>query len=291
MPMERRDFLLALAATPALRPLLLQGTEDKRRLTTWTMSLRHEPPLDSLGARAVRVGELAAGSPYTPFTLEAYLKAGGSPAAEPLTLSLTEFDCVTLVESCLAVARTSATPGDPTWERFAGLVEEMRYRGGKREGYASRLHYFSEWIRDGVARGLVKDLSADLGGKIDDRPLRFMSEHRASYPALADDRTYEEIRAMEKSLDSVARRPVSVADIPKVMDGIQSGDILAFATSIPGLDVTHAAFAYRDKKNVLRVLHAPLSGGVVEVTRRTLPEYVAAIRRATGVLVARPIQA
>jgi phosphoenolpyruvate synthase/pyruvate phosphate dikinase len=39
---------------------------------------------------------------------------------------------------------------------------------------------------------------------------------------------------------------------------------------------------------VLRVLHAPLSGGVVEVTRSTLPEYVEAIKRATGILVARP---
>ena len=58
--------------------------------------------------------------------------------------------------------------------------------------------------------------------------------------------------------------------------------MLAFATSIPGLDVTHAAFAYRDAGRALRVLHAPLSGGVVEVTRSTLPEYVAAIRRATG---------
>ena len=33
----------------------------------------------------------------------------------------------------------------------------MRYRGGKRRGYASRLHYFSEWISDGAQRGLVAD--------------------------------------------------------------------------------------------------------------------------------------
>ena len=61
-------------------------------------------------------------------------------------------------------------------------------------------------------------------------------------------------------------------------------------TGIPGLDVTHSAFAYRDAKGVLRVLHAPLSGGAVEVTRSTLPEYVAAIRKATGILVARPLR-
>jgi hypothetical protein len=70
---------------------------------------------------------------------------------------------------------------------------------------------------------------------------------------------------------------------------IESGDVLAFATEIPGLDVTHTALAYRDKGQILRVLHAPLSGGVVEITRTTLPEYVAAIRRSTGILVARPL--
>jgi hypothetical protein len=37
------------------------------------------------------------------------------------------------------------------------------------------------------------------------------------------------------------------------------------------------------------VLHAPLSGGVVEITDSTLPQYVAAIRSSTGILVARPL--
>jgi hypothetical protein len=55
--------------------------------------------------------------------------------------------------------------------------------------------------------------------------------------------------------------------------------------------VSHAAFAYRDTRGVLRVLHAPLSGGSVEVTTSTLPEYVAAIRRSTGILIARPLRA
>jgi hypothetical protein len=78
--------------------------------------------------------------------------------------------------------------------------------------------------------------------------------------------------------------------IAEVGERIEAGDVLAFATAIPGLDVTHAAFAYRDAQGILRVLHAPLSGGVVEVTRATLPEYVAAIRRSTGILVARPLR-
>jgi hypothetical protein len=242
-----------------------------------------------LGRSAARVGELAVGTPYEPFTLEAYLRAGGSPSrTEPLTLSLTRFDCVSLVESCLAVARVADDEGPPSWERFGREMARMRYRDGERRGYTSRLHYFSEWIADGERRGLIQDRGAELDGVEDARPLRFMTEHRASYPALADDGVFREIAAMERRLDGRPRRVIPTARIPAVADRIETGDVLAFATAIPGLDVTHAAFAYRDASGVLRVLHAPLSGGAVEVSRAPLPGYVAAIRRSTGILVARP---
>jgi hypothetical protein len=264
------------------------------RLTQWANVLRQEGlarPDAPFGKAAVRAGELAGGSPYRPYTLEAYLKAGGTPLEEPLTLSLTEFDCVTLVEACLAVARVADDQAPPHWRRFGSEVERMRYRGGERRGYTSRLHYFSEWISDGQQRGLVQDRGAELGGAEDRRPLRFMSEHRGSYPALADDSVFREITAIERRLDGSARRVVPTKRIPEVVNRIQTGDVLGFATEIPGLDVSHTALAYRDRDGVLRVLHAPLSGGVVEVTRATLPEYVAAIRRGTGILVARPLRA
>jgi hypothetical protein len=269
------------------------GDDDRERLAAWTKTLRTERLSRSdapLGRAAVRVGEQAAGTPYVASTLEAYLKAGGKPTStEPLTLSLTRFDCVTLVESCLAVARVARASEAPTWERFGREVERMRYRGGTRGDYTSRNHYFSEWISDGERRGLVRDLGAELGGIEDARPLRFMTEHRASYPALADDGVYRAIGEMERRLDARPRHVVPTAHIADVADRIQTGDVLAFATSIPGLDVTHSAMAYRDHDGVLRVLHAPLSGGVVEITKTTLPEYVARIKRSTGILVARPL--
>ena len=265
---------------------------DRERLAAWTSTLRTERLSDTkrpLGRAVVRVGEQAVGTPYEAYTLEQYLKAGGKPTSlEPLTLSLTRFDCVTLVESCLAIARVARAGGAPTWERFGREVERMRYRGGTRGDYTSRNHYFSEWISDGARRGLVRDLGAELGGVEDVRPLRFMTEHRASYPALADDAVYRAIGEMERRLDGHARHVVPTARIADVSDRIQTGDVLAFVTSIPGLDVSHSAMAYRDRDGVLRVLHAPLSGGVVEVTKTTLPEYVARIRRSTGILVARP---
>jgi hypothetical protein len=267
---------------------------DRARLADWTTVLRAEgrARLEApLGREAARVGELAAGTPYEPYTLEAYLRAGGSPLdTEPLTLSLTRFDCTTLVEACLAVARVADRHGAPSWERFGREIERMRYRGGERRGYVSRLHYFSEWIADGEKRGLLRDLGAELGGAEDARPLRFMTSHRERYPALAEDAVFRDIAAMERRLDGHPRRVVPTKRIPEVVDRIETGDVLAFATGIAGLDVTHAAFAHRGPDGILRVLHAPLSGGAVEITRATVPEYVAAIRRASGLLVARPLR-
>lgn len=271
------------------------ASPDEARLHEWTDTVRRDGLTRSnvpVGRSATRIGELAIGTPYEAYTLEAYIKAGGSPSrTEPLTLSLTKFDCVSLVEACIALSRQADEPGPPSWDRFSREMERMRYRGGARAGYTSRLHYFSEWISDGAKRGLHRDVGGEFGGVEDNRPLRFMTEHRGSYPALANDNVYREIGEMERSLDSHPRMVIPTARIPEVSDRIESGDILAFATAIPGLDVTHAAFAYRDAAGVLRVLHAPLSGGAVEITKSTLPEYVAAIRRSTGILVARPLRA
>lgn len=283
--------LLLLSAALGLPRPLLATDPDIQRLIAWVERLRAEGFLaeDAPFGRAVaHTAELALGTPYVAGTLEEYLRAGEDPAAEPLALSLTRFDCVTLVESCIAVARLAQDPFKGMWARFGTEMERMRYRDGRRRGYASRLHYFSEWIADGARRGLLQDLTADLGGAPDPRPLRFMTEHRASYPALADDATFAAIAAMEQRLDASPRTVIPTGQIAAISDRIESGDVLAFATAIPGLDVTHTALAWRRPDGVLGVLHAPLSGGVVEVARLPLTDYVAAIRRATGIMVARP---
>ena len=303
MSSSRRSFLrnLALSAAALAMPNPLDASSllrtaadaERERLAAWLRALRRDGLASTrapLGRAVARVGELALGTPYRAHTLEEYLAAaGGTPAREPVTSYLTVFDCVTLVESSLAVARAAARPG-AGWSDFVREIERMRYRGGVRAGYATRLHYFSEWISDNAARGLVRDLGPELGATDDRRPLRFMSTHRAAYEALKDDGVYGEIVDMERRLDAQPRHLVATAHIPAVMDRIETGDVLGFACSIPGLDCTHTGLAYRDPRGVLRVLHAPLSGGEVQISRGTLPQYVAALRSGTGILVARPLR-
>jgi hypothetical protein len=267
---------------------------DRERLASWLRTLRAEglaDPAVPLGRAVARVGELALGAPYAAYTLEQYLVDGGSPEAEPLTLHLSRFDCVSLVEAAIAVARAAAAGPGAGWERFAAEMERMRYRGGVRHGYASRLHYFSEWIHDGERRGLLTDLGPALGAERDERPLRFMSQHRDAYPALRDDATFAAIGERERALDCCPRHLLPRARVAEITPRLETGDVLAFGTAIAGLDVTHTGLAYRDREGVMRVLHAPLSGGVVQVSPGTVAEYVDALRNCTGILAARPRRA
>jgi hypothetical protein len=290
---ERQD---ALPDAPEGEPDAPPEVDDAERLHAWIETLRGEGLAHEdvpTAAAVARAGELALGTPYEAFTLEAYLREGGSPMrTEPLTLSLSRFDCVSLVESCIAAARVARGDGviGDAWEQFAAEMEAMRYRGGRRAGYASRLHYFSEWISDNERRGTVREIGRELGAVADDRPLRFMSSNPESYHALADPEVLERIREMERRLDSEPRWVIPNDRIDSMADRIESGDIVAFATGIEGLDVTHAALAYRrHPEDDLRVLHAPLRGGVVEITSRTLRRYTEGIRQSTGILVARPV--
>jgi hypothetical protein len=297
--LSRRQLLAAaaLAAAGLGLPRTLRASpapadgDDEARLAAWVATLRREGLAArgvAIGRAVARVGELSLGAPYAAGTLDAYL-AAGDPADEPLVLTLSRFDCVTLVEACLAVARVARAPGAPTWAAFARETERMRYRGGVRRGYVSRLHYFSEWIADGARRGLVRDAGSEVGATADARPLRFMTEHRASYAALREDAVFARIGEIERGLDAHPRRVVAPVRVAAAVRGIRTGDVLAFATSIPGLDATHTGLAYRDPRGVMRVLHAPLAGGEVQVSRGTLPEYVAGLRSNAGILVARPL--
>src|SRR5688572_8283098 len=109
-PLSRRELVKALglgAASLALpfplsaaardrsivERLLLAPSDDtdQSRLTEWTSAIRAQSrqlgPMN-MGARAVRAGELAVGTPYEAFTLEAYIRSGGSPVGtEPIALS------------------------------------------------------------------------------------------------------------------------------------------------------------------------------------------------------------
>ena len=161
------------------------------------------------------------------------------------------------------------------------------------DGYASRLHYTTEWIRQGEQTGVFEDLSEALGGVRDAREIDFMSKHPDSYAPLKGESQYAKdnrgrIRAMEARVSAMPRFYIPKEGLAAVEDRIQSGDILCIATSVDGLDYSHVVIAYREKPgDRLTFIHASTSAKKVVVEPRTLEAYLRANARALGISVLR----
>ena len=185
-----------------------------------------------VGEAIARLGESFVGTPYRAGTLEA-------PGPEQVIVNLHELDCVTFVETVIALTRFVrrdgvAALGDSTaaQARYEGYLREIRYRAGRVEGYASRLHYFSDWLAENAAQGHVEIVTVSLGGVVDPRPITFMTGHAGSYPALSDSVTLVMIQLVETRLNGGPPRYVIPKDsIGGIVHGIRDGDIIAAATA------------------------------------------------------------
>ncbi len=232
-----------------------------------------------LGEIVQRVGTEFLGFPYEGGLLD-------RSAHEDLFTGLDQFDCVLFVESALALARGIAAD-EYDFESFARRIEEQRYRSGVRDGYCSRLHYFTEWILDNERRGTVRDITQEIGGELLPKRLDFMTSHRGSYPLLADDSLYSGIVDMERRLADHPIWFVPEARIRSVYDRLLAGDIVAFVTRVEGLDVSHTGLVYDAGDGKRGVLHASLERGVI--VSPDLQSYVEGNRSQVGIVVARPV--
>ena len=205
---------------------------------------------------------------------------------EALVVNLAAFDCVLYVENVLALAEAIAQQ-DYAWDAYTGNLEDFRYREGQLEGYCSRLHYFTDWIYDNARRGNVRDVTQEVGGEPFEKTLDFMSTHRDAYPRLAADSTYQCIVGVEAALRERELYYVPEDRIAEVYDRLQPGDVIAMATGIEGLDVTHTGFVYRTPEGGTGFIHASLTGEVK--VSDDLAGYVEDNAQQIGIIVARPV--
>ncbi|MEM6327880.1 MAG: N-acetylmuramoyl-L-alanine amidase-like domain-containing protein [Bacteroidota bacterium] len=227
-----------------------------------------------------RVGEALVGQPYVAGLLD-------EPAEETLVVTLRGFDCVLYVENVLALAEGIAM-GETSYEGYVRRVERMRYREGTMGSYCSRLHYFSDWIRDNESRGMLRNVTEAAGGERLDKQITFMSEHRDAYPKLAtDDETHACIVNMEAGLADVDLFYIPQDRIAEAYAAMQPGDIIATATDIGGLDVTHTGFVHQTDSRT-GFMHASSASEQVKVSP-DLEDYVQGVRSQIGVVVARPL--
>src|SRR5215471_21356726 len=225
------------------RPLSRQRVE---RLLSHVRSSR------SVGRRIEILSRHFLGQPYQINPL-----IGSAETPEIFVASLDKFDCVTYVETVLALSFAS-TPS-----QFTEWLRKIRYEGG-RIAWKRRNHYMTGWVRGNVQAGAVHRLALP------------------NVPIVVKNRTLNGVTGLPAS--RVRFTCVPKPAIGRLMQRLETGDLIFFASTRKHLDVFHCGIIVRDNNRIL-VRHASRSrGGVVE---QDLNEFLKANRMA-GVIVVRP---
>jgi hypothetical protein len=113
-----------------------------------------------------------------------------------------------------------------------------------------------------------------------------MTTHANLYPSLAASEVYEKLKEQEAVINSREHSYIPKNAIQKAEPMLHDGDIVAFTSSVEGLDVNHMGIISKVGSRAY-LIHASLTGKKVIMTNVPLAEYVASVPKHTGMIVAR----
>ncbi|MEY2489772.1 MAG: hypothetical protein QOC70_1714 [Verrucomicrobiota bacterium] len=243
-----------------------------------------------IGERTATVGRALVGTRYKSYTLEI------DNRVEAPSVNFSGMDCWTFYEIALAFARMLDEPAENwTPERLLHYIELDRYRGGQCTGeYLSRLHYLEDWLADNDRRGLVEDLTRNLGGVSVPHSAREMTVAWRHYRYLAANRSLlGPLRQMEARVSSRPLYQIPKSRVASIEGKLRSGDIIGIVSRDGRqlFSTSHVGLALRAADGSLHFMHAssPRNHGRV-VIDSTLSSYLNRYRTDSGILVARPLR-
>lgn len=260
---------------------VIYSPEDRAICETLLRSAKErgdrEKPLSEL---VLAAGRHFLGAPYGSGTLE---KEG----PEELVVNLRVFDCVIFVENAVVLAGLIRS-GKTAFDDYAAALEQIRYRRGRCDGYASRLHYFTDWLHNNSRKGLVRDITHEIDGVPLRKTFHALTDRREDHIGLNDPDAFRRLRIIE---GICSRRPLFF--IPKAHLGsaeqrLTDGDIIAITTDERGLDICHVGLSVR-LRGKTHLLHASSAAGRVVLSEIPLDHYLQARRSRTGMIVGRAI--
>ena len=139
---------------------------------------------------------------------------------------------------------------------------------------------------DNVRKGILSESARQLGGIRETKPIDFMTAHRSAYRALEkDDEMLGKIRAIEESINARGGfYYLPKGEIESKKDAIPHMAMIAFTTSVEGLDTSHTAFAYKSEGR-LTFIHASSARKKVVIDETTLSDYCERQKSCTGIMV------
>ena len=236
-----------------------------------------------IGDVIAEIGKSFIGTDYLAHGLE-------KDGEERLVINLTGLDCTTFLENSLVLARCIKKQ-KTSFEDYQRELQLIRYKDGTIDKYTSRLHYFSDWIYDNVNKGIIKDVTKEIGGKEIKFNLNFMSTHPESYKQLEENPDFIPIiKKQEKEINCREYYYIPKEELKSKEEQIQNGDLLAITTSVEGLDIGHTGIAVKMDDGRIHMLHAPTENTKVQISEEPLADYLMKYKRHSGVIVLRALE-
>ena len=190
---------------------------------------------------------------------------------ERLRLDLVHVDGLRFLEQLLALVNSrQVKTRTEAVDRFSDHVRQLRYEGGE-VAYCRRHHYFSRWAQAAERQGYLVNLTPFLpGAQQRRRPLTILSSHPERHRPMRQPANRICITALEKTL-AVDQAYVPLAGLSAVLPSLRSGDIVAFVTRRPGLDVSDTGVVDVTGRQI-NAIHTTAAPGVIrsqELTRRS----------------------
>ena len=244
--MKRIIFIVAVLCS-----ICTSQANDSIRVEKW---LKEAVVLPADSCRTLHFAKKMLDVPYVAGTLD-------GNEEERLVVRTDALDCTTFVETVLAFCIADKR-GERDFEGFKKALTDIRYRDGILNGYTSRLHYFSDWIRNNEQMGFVKECTSETAcAQPKELWLDFMTTHVDSYlPMKKNPELVKEMAAHEKNWQGtvVSYIPKEKLNLSSDELKIKDGDVLAMVTNIKGLDIVHVGFAFW-REGKLHLLHASSS--------------------------------
>jgi hypothetical protein len=204
---------------------------------------------------------------------------------EVLVVNLKKFDCVTFVENMIALTQTRRSI-PPNFNVFKKNLTNIRYRNGVID-YASRFHYFSDWLFENEKRGVLRNITKDIGGKIYPKAVFYMSFKKDTlYGNMADSVTFNAMKAVESAITKREKFYIPKEQISEMESKIHDGDIIAITNRLEGMDIAHTGFAIW-KNGRVHMLHASSQYHKVVMTDVPLADYLKNNKGQTGIMIGR----
>jgi Protein of unknown function (DUF1460) len=204
---------------------------------------------------------------------------------EVLSINLRLFDCVTFAENMIALAETQHS-GNTDFDAFKEKLRNIRYRDGVID-YAARLHYFSDWLFENEKRGILKQVTKELGGEPYLKKVYFMSRKKDTiYGNMADPYTYKTVQKVEKEITSREKIYIPKDKVAAMQHLLKEGDIIGITNKTEGMDMAHVGIIVLVNGQA-RLMHASSQYRKVMITEGTLAEYLLGNKIQTGIMVGR----